>query len=81
MTLMARGRLRDFNGPDARDHRESLTWGFVVERVTGIEPALSAWEVCGAADLSPADSMTCGPLGVLPAGDRDYPRLLIRPGT
>src|SRR5262245_17273214 len=21
-----------------------LTWGFVVERVTGIEPALSAWE-------------------------------------
>ena len=24
-----------------------LTWRFVVERVTGIEPALSAWEVCG----------------------------------
>ena len=44
MTLMACGRLRDFNGPDARDHRESLTWDFVVERVTGIEPALSAWE-------------------------------------
>jgi len=62
----------------------ALIWGFLaewVERVTGIEPALSAWEVCGAADLSPADSMTCGPLGVLPAGDRDYPRLLIRPGT
>jgi hypothetical protein len=25
-----------------------LTWAFVVERVTGIEPALSAWEATGA---------------------------------
>jgi hypothetical protein len=23
----------------------ALSWGFAVERVTGIEPALSAWEV------------------------------------
>jgi hypothetical protein len=53
----ARDRLRDFNGPDARGHRESLTWGFVVERVTGIEPALSAWEVHRSAPLF---SVTCG---------------------
>ena len=26
-----------------------------VERVTGIEPALSAWEVCGATRLPPDD--------------------------
>jgi len=43
-TLMARGRLRGFYGPGARDQYEPLTWDFVVERVTGIEPALSAWE-------------------------------------
>jgi hypothetical protein len=27
----------------------ALSWGFAVERVTGIEPALSAWELYGAA--------------------------------
>jgi Phage integrase family len=47
-TSMARGPLRGLGGPEARDQRELLTWGFVVERVTervtGIEPALSAWE-------------------------------------
>jgi hypothetical protein len=47
-TLMARGRLRSFHEPGARDQREPLTWDFtlerVTERVTGIEPALSAWE-------------------------------------
>src|SRR5215831_6212765 len=44
MTLMARGRLRGFYGPGTRDQHEPLTWGFMVERVTGIELALSAWE-------------------------------------
>jgi hypothetical protein len=43
-TLMARRRLRGPDGPGARDQREPLTWGFTLERVTGIEPALSAWE-------------------------------------
>jgi hypothetical protein len=38
----------------------ALTLGFSVERVTGIEPALSAWEVCGASWPSPADRLTCG---------------------
>ena len=33
----------------------SLTWVFAVERVTGIEPALSAWELYGAARPPPAD--------------------------
>ena len=36
-----------------------------MERVTGIERALSAWEVCGAVALPPADSVTCGDLGGL----------------
>jgi hypothetical protein len=46
-TLMARRRLRGFYGPGARDQREPLTWDFTLERVTGIEPALSAWESDG----------------------------------
>jgi hypothetical protein len=44
-----------------------------VERVTGIESALAAWEVCGAVRLPPADSLTCGLLDALPASDRYYP--------
>ena len=52
-----------------------------VERVTGIEPALSAWEVCGAAALPPADSVTCGDLDGLSLSDRDYPRALLLSGT
>src|SRR5207247_618427 len=43
-TLMARGHLQGFHGPSARHQREPLTWYFTLERVTGIEPALSAWE-------------------------------------
>jgi hypothetical protein len=34
-TLMARGHLRRFCGPGARDRREPLTWDFTPERVTG----------------------------------------------
>ena len=33
-----------FYGPGARGQPEPLTWTFTLERVTGIEPALSAWE-------------------------------------
>jgi hypothetical protein len=41
---MARQPLRP--GKQARPRMEvmPLTWPYVVERVTGIEPALSAWE-------------------------------------
>jgi hypothetical protein len=46
-----------------------------------ISPALSAWEVCGAVALSPADSVTCGNLGGLSLTDRDYPRALLLSGT
>jgi hypothetical protein len=52
-----------------------------VDRVTGIEPALSAWEICGAVALPPADSVTCGDLGGLSLSDRDYPRVLLPSGT
>ncbi len=52
-----------------------------VERVTRIELALSAWEVCGAVALRPADSVTCGDLGGLSLSDRDYPRVLPLSGT
>jgi hypothetical protein len=41
-----------------------------VERVTGIEPALSAWEACGAVAASPADGLTCGSPG---RADREGP--------
>jgi hypothetical protein len=80
-TLMARGYLRRFYGLGARDQRKLLTWDYTLERVTGIEPALSAWEVCGAVGLLPADSMTCGDLDCLSVSDRDCPWLLIRSGT
>jgi hypothetical protein len=58
-TLMARGRRRPTDGLDTRNQREPLTGCFAVERVTGIEPALSAWELYGAARLRPGDSVTC----------------------
>src|SRR5690348_14246247 len=62
----------------------ALFWGFLaewVERVTGIEPALSAWEVCGAVALPPADFVTCGDLGGLSLSYRGYPRALLLSGT
>ena len=58
-----------------------VSCGYVVERVTGIEPALSAWEVCGVARLLPAVSVTCGDLDGLSASDRDYPWALFLSGT
>ena len=79
-TLMARGRLLGFYEPDARHQREPLTWDFTLERVTGIEPALSAWEVCGAARVLPADSVTCGDHDGLSVSDRDYPWVLLPSG-
>ena len=64
-----------------RAHCEHLTWTFRLERVTGIEPALSAWEVCGAVSPSPADRLTCGCAYALPVSDPDCPRWLLRLGA
>ena len=57
------------------------TLGFLVKRVTGIEAALSAWEVCGATRVLPAESVTCGDHDGLSVSDRDYPRMLLPSGT
>jgi hypothetical protein len=57
--------------------RRSDLGRYCLERVTGIEPALSAWEVCGAARLPPADSVTCGDLDSLTVSDHDYPQVLL----
>jgi hypothetical protein len=46
-----------------------------------LQAELSAWEVCGAVRLSPADSVTCGDLDGLSVSDRDYPRALLPSGT
>ena len=43
-TPMARRRSRTLNPQRLWSEIKPLTWLFVVERVTGIEPALSAWE-------------------------------------
>src|SRR5579859_2019622 len=43
-TLIARKINNDSGTIKAQAGESSLTWAFVVERVTGIEPALSAWE-------------------------------------
>jgi hypothetical protein len=70
MGPLARSRPsgNDANGPPGRQGRVvsktvpmamALIWAFALERVTGIEPALSAWELYGAACVSPGDSATC----------------------
>ena len=52
----------------AQARTDVLTWAFVVERVTGIEPALSAWE------LVPSTPVTCPDLRRrMPASDRERP--------
>ncbi|GAA4078843.1 hypothetical protein GCM10022214_41360 [Actinomadura miaoliensis] len=58
-TPLARRPLRARRKDQDPDRDVLLTWAFGVERVTGIEPALSAWEVSslisgtsGAADLA-----------------------------
>ena len=42
-----------YRGKNKEPSKGPLTWGFVLERATGIEPAFSAWEgaVAGSADL------------------------------
>src|SRR5262245_25445832 len=41
---MAHGDQQETNELESHVRREPLTWDFTLERVTGIEPALSAWE-------------------------------------
>jgi hypothetical protein len=65
----------------ARPGSEPLTCAFRLERVTGIEPALSAWELYGAAEPSPADWLTCGSADTLTVRDRDCPRWFLLTGT
>ena len=65
--------------PDLR--RDPLTCAYIVERVTGIEPALSAWELYGAAWPPPADRLTCSSTSPLTLRDRDCPLWLLCSGT
>jgi hypothetical protein len=41
---MARVILSGSTGRRTEPQNDTLSWAFAVERVTGIEPALSAWE-------------------------------------
>ena len=43
-TLMARQTVYGSLGAGPGRRSMALTWAFALERVTGIEPALSAWE-------------------------------------
>jgi len=67
-TLMA--RKTDYDSPAARPGRKSvtLTWAFALERVTGIEPALSAWEAVPSGPVMGPD-LRSG----LSASDRERP--------
>jgi hypothetical protein len=58
----------------------SLTCVFALERVTGIEPALSAREVC-VAGHPPPDWLTCGSADTLPVRDRGCLLRLLSSGT
>jgi len=79
--VMAR-TVTDDRGPvTPGSGRAALPAALALERVTGIEPALSAWELYGAVALRPADSVTCGFFGGLSLSDRDYPRVLLVSGT
>jgi hypothetical protein len=51
------------------------------ERVTGIEPALSAWEVSSAIRSLRAETLICGILARQAASDPESPPGLIRSGT
>jgi hypothetical protein len=53
---------------------------FLLGAGKGNRTPLSAWEVCGAARLSPADFRTCVDLDGLSVSDREYPCVLL-PGT
>jgi hypothetical protein len=65
---MAHDPLQPQNGPRSSVRKNSLNWAFAMERVTGIEPALSAWE------SAPSGPVTCPDLReVVSASDRERP--------
>jgi hypothetical protein len=72
-TLIARPGLWAAADRRALPMLSGVSRGYIVERVTRIELALSAWEVCGAAALPPGDSATCEDLYAWTASYRDYP--------
>src|SRR5437762_8245382 len=79
-TLIARRGLRAVPDRKAQPMLRGVSCGYIVERVTGIEPPLSAWEVSVTVDRLPAELLTWEPPAALSASDRDYPRLLVRSG-
>jgi hypothetical protein len=58
---------------------DALTWAFALERVTGIEPALSAWELDGHAALTSALQVSRHLR--LSVNVRPTPALTLRSGT
>jgi len=81
-------RLRDGQLTVKRPHRlsrnrrkDASDLDIYLERVTGIEPALSAWEVSSAICGLRAETLICGILARLATSDRESPLLLTRSGT
>jgi len=65
---MARGAIRPQKERRSSVRKTSPNWTFTLERVTGIEPALSAWESV------PSGPVTCPDLrGGVSASDREKP--------
>ena len=71
---MARGRLRDVCGPDARDQRELLTWGFYVGAGDGKRTRTISLEIrqIGASDRLDLDIRCTASDRHRPYGTRSY---------
>jgi hypothetical protein len=65
---MASGPLHPLNDGRPRVRKASPTWTFTLERVTGIEPALSAWEAVPSGPVTWPDLR-----GEVSASDRERP--------
>ena len=80
--LRLEGRTRTLSGPSPDiGPARTLVPSACMPTALLLQRALSAWEVCGAVALPPADFVTCGDLDGLSASDRDYPRALLLSGT
>ena len=66
--LMAHGAIRSQEEPRSSVRKILSTWSFAVERVTGIEPALSAWEAVPSGPVTWPDLR-----GGVSASDRERP--------
>jgi hypothetical protein len=75
-TLIAREVSNDPEPSRPRFGTVVLTWAFCLERVTGIEPALSAWESVPSGPVMRAD-LRVG-LSASDVRDRSSPRLMAR---